>query len=464
MQPQQIRELYHFSEFRLDAKERYLWCEDEPISLTPKEFDLLFYFVENAGRVAKKEELLEAVWSDSFVEESTLARNISWLRKKLKNRKADKCIIETVPKLGYRFTAEVTRSIEDEDVLVVEEQIVQHFRGEEIITIDDGGEESEIEETEERKNKNSMPQNALSLYSSSSVSPFLLLSLALVALVGIGFAVYQNQPIINAETGGLNVKTTVTVKNITVDSSRETVDTGLKVQPGDTIRVSAMGTYDPGTGRIWTFMGDDTGGVLANHTFQNADPWSLVAWVGSETDKTDYFQVNKNPSVKVEKSGLLYLAVNDLNYNYMDNRGGIVVAVVLFRTYNIYAEDYDLKAAWGNEFVRIYKQDTLAIRGRGDVAYWEGGELYDLNGSNHELYGLLAPNINARSLIGKIGSRNPFKIGMNFPEQKMEVSGELFISVNDQIADKPGSFKNNGGEITVDVDVVRQTEAIKNPI
>lgn len=110
------------------------------------------------------------------------------------------------------------------------------------------------------------------------------------------------------------------------------------------------------------------------------------------------------------------------------------------------------------------KKDTLAIRGRGDVAYWQGGELYDLDGSDHDTFGHLAPEINARSLIGKIGNRSPFKIGTNYPLQKMNVNGGLFISVNDRIKDKPGAFNNNSGELTVDVEVVRQTETFKNPI
>ncbi len=474
METQQTRELYYFGMFRLDAAERRLWCEDEPISLTPKEFDLLYYFVEHAGSVATKNDLLDTIWSDSFVEESTLARNISWLRKKLKKGAGGKRMIETVPKHGYRFTAEVTRSAEDENVIIVEEQTVQHFRGEEIITVDDAFAERRGEWEKRKRGETEMRrledvENKLSILPNVPASPrprvpasaFLLI--ALVALVGIGFAVYRNQLQTNAEPTGLNVKATITIKNIMVDATRETVDTGLKVQPGDTIRVSAMGTLQPGNGQTWTFMGNDTDKVSVNHTFQKADPWSLVAWIGTETDKTDHFQVSKNHSVKADKSGFLYLAVNDLNNNYADNRGGITVAVVLFRTFSIYAEDNDLEAAWGTELVRIYKEDTLAIRGRGDVAYWEGGELYDLDGSDHDTFGYLAPEINARSLIGKIGSRTPFKIGMNYPPQKVDVNGGLFISVNDEIM-KPGAFKNNSSELTVDIEVVRQTEAFKNPI
>ena len=74
-------QFYHFGKFQLDVAERRLCCNHEPVLLTPKQFELLLYFVEHAGCVATKNELLDAVWADAFVEESTLARNVSWLRK-----------------------------------------------------------------------------------------------------------------------------------------------------------------------------------------------------------------------------------------------------------------------------------------------------------------------------------------------------------------------------------------------
>ncbi len=85
--------------------------------------------------MAKKSELLDAVWTDTYIEETTLARNVSWLRKKLGEFAGGEPLIETVPKIGYRFTAEVKRSERDENALIVEEQTVQYIRGEETITL-----------------------------------------------------------------------------------------------------------------------------------------------------------------------------------------------------------------------------------------------------------------------------------------------------------------------------------------
>ena len=452
---QQKRELYRFSQFRLDAAEHRLWCENELVSLTPKQFDLLFYFVENAGRVIKKSELLEAVWADAYVEETTLARNVSWLRTKLGECLSGESLIETVPKIGYRFAAEVTRDDGENDALIIEEQTVRYLRGEETMTVDD----AQLTGTGETKTTKSFAVFVL---------PILLIFLGFIA--GGGYVFYQNQQTQQAgittldQATQLNVKATVTVKNITVDATLEAAEVGLNIQPGDVVRVSAMGIHQPEAGQTWTFQGDEKGEISAKHVFQNADPWSLVAWIGTETDKTDYFQASTNPAFQANKSGSLYLAVNDLANGFADNRGGLNVAVVLYRQYNIYAEDDDTEMAWGKKLVNIDEKDTLEIRSRGNVSYWQNGELYDLDGSNHSTEGHLAPKLNARSLIGKIGDNPPFKAGTDFPPQKINDSGWLYLSVNDKIWNWAGSFKNNTGEISTDVEVIRQPEDFKNPI
>ena len=189
---QQTREIYCFDGFRLDRTERRLWFADEPISLKPKQFDLLFYFVRNAGRVATKSELLDAIWADTFVEETTLARNVSWLRNALGKYADNQSIIETVPKLGYRFTPRVTISETDEDTITVEKQTVQYIRGEEIITIDDAFAKRNGEEEKGRRGEKELSKTSPSPRLPFSRSPLLLAAIALVALAGSGF-LYWNQ-------------------------------------------------------------------------------------------------------------------------------------------------------------------------------------------------------------------------------------------------------------------------------
>jgi eukaryotic-like serine/threonine-protein kinase len=105
----QIRDLYEFARFRLDATERTLTRDGVPVPLAPKVFDTLLVLVRNSGLVLEKEELLRAIWPDSFVEESNLAQNISQLRKALGEGSVEPRLIETIPKRGYRFVAEVRK-------------------------------------------------------------------------------------------------------------------------------------------------------------------------------------------------------------------------------------------------------------------------------------------------------------------------------------------------------------------
>jgi DNA-binding winged helix-turn-helix (wHTH) protein/TolB-like protein/Tfp pilus assembly protein PilF len=104
---QQLRHLYEFGEFLLDESERCLLRKGEPVSLTPKAFDTLLVLVKHGGHVVEKDEMLKEVWPDTFVEEATLAQNIFTLRKALGQGKEGDLYIETVPKRGYRFVADV---------------------------------------------------------------------------------------------------------------------------------------------------------------------------------------------------------------------------------------------------------------------------------------------------------------------------------------------------------------------
>ncbi len=137
MEIKKINGLYDFGGFRLDTKNRLLLREDNgtQVALTLKEFEILHFLVENAGQVIKKDDLLEAIWKDTFVEEGTLTRNISRLRKTLgeANETGDK-FIETLPKRGYRFLPQVLKS--DENALIIEGQTQMRVRIEEVISTD----------------------------------------------------------------------------------------------------------------------------------------------------------------------------------------------------------------------------------------------------------------------------------------------------------------------------------------
>jgi len=98
---------YEFGPFRLDTTERVLLRDGTPVPLTPKAFELLHVLVDNSGHIVEKDELLEKVWPDAMVEEGSINRNVSTLRKALREDASEQQYIETVPKRGYRFIAPV---------------------------------------------------------------------------------------------------------------------------------------------------------------------------------------------------------------------------------------------------------------------------------------------------------------------------------------------------------------------
>lgn len=102
------RELYSFGEFTLDVADRRLSRGLESVPLAPKAHDLLVALVRKAGRLVTKQELLDVVWPDAFVEEGILSVHISGLRKALGEMAGSKSYIETVPRSGYRFAGVVT--------------------------------------------------------------------------------------------------------------------------------------------------------------------------------------------------------------------------------------------------------------------------------------------------------------------------------------------------------------------
>jgi TolB-like protein/DNA-binding winged helix-turn-helix (wHTH) protein/Flp pilus assembly protein TadD len=99
--------IYAFGPFRLDSAERLLLRHRTPIHLPPKAFDSLVVLVQNRGHLLDKDELLKMVWPNTFVEESNLVQHISMLRRALQDGRDDSQYIETVPRRGYRFIAEV---------------------------------------------------------------------------------------------------------------------------------------------------------------------------------------------------------------------------------------------------------------------------------------------------------------------------------------------------------------------
>jgi TolB-like protein/DNA-binding winged helix-turn-helix (wHTH) protein/Tfp pilus assembly protein PilF len=105
---EQVRGVKSFKAFRLDTVNHLLSRDGDRVPLSPKGFDVLAYLVEHGGQVMTQDEILEALWPETFVNPEVLRKYIQEIRKALKDRPDDPEFIETLPKRGYRFIAAVT--------------------------------------------------------------------------------------------------------------------------------------------------------------------------------------------------------------------------------------------------------------------------------------------------------------------------------------------------------------------
>src|SRR6266496_3907647 len=110
-----VKQLYEFGPFCLDSAEHTLLRDGRPIPLRPKVFDILLVLVENRGHLVDKEQLMSSVWTEQFVEEGNINKNISMLRQALGESDSGHKFIETVPKRGYRFVADVREVNDNKD-------------------------------------------------------------------------------------------------------------------------------------------------------------------------------------------------------------------------------------------------------------------------------------------------------------------------------------------------------------
>jgi DNA-binding winged helix-turn-helix (wHTH) protein/TolB-like protein/Tfp pilus assembly protein PilF len=182
MQP---RQGYEFGEFILDEAERCLLRKGQPVSLTPKAFETLLVLVRRGGHVVEKDEMLKEVWPDTFVEEATLAQNIFTLRKALGQGRDGDLYIETVPKRGYRFVADV-KALDSNGTEVVLEQ---HTRAQILIEEEEYEEESPSETAE----KNIKPQALAVTYSRQRLSRYLLIGLVVLVCTGLLFYIWRSR-------------------------------------------------------------------------------------------------------------------------------------------------------------------------------------------------------------------------------------------------------------------------------
>src|SRR5215510_3917572 len=105
-----MKRIYLFADFTLDVNDHRLLRENEEIYLQPRTFETLVYLIEHHGHLATKKELLDALWADTFVTENALSRCIKEVREALGDDAHQPRYIKTVPRLGYKFIADVAEA------------------------------------------------------------------------------------------------------------------------------------------------------------------------------------------------------------------------------------------------------------------------------------------------------------------------------------------------------------------
>ncbi len=168
--------IYEFEDFRLDAAHLMLYKSGATVSLKPKVVETLVALIERCGEVIGKDELMNRLWPDSFVEEANLSQNIYLLRKTLGNCAGGQPVIETFWRRGYRFNCKVRQSSDVEllfathtKTLVVEEE-----------TIEERSELNALSEINQQISGKSIPRNWIPIRLQSLSAKLLIGAVALI--------------------------------------------------------------------------------------------------------------------------------------------------------------------------------------------------------------------------------------------------------------------------------------------
>jgi DNA-binding winged helix-turn-helix (wHTH) protein/TolB-like protein/Flp pilus assembly protein TadD len=221
---------YEFGPYTIDAIKRILLRAGEPVPLAPKAFDTLLVLVEHRGQVLKKEELIEILWPDSFVEEGNLTYSISMLRKALGESPNERRYIVTIPGRGYKFAADVKETDGN-----ASDVIVARYRKSSLV----------IQDHEQSRVLGHKPKGLLPAHISSKRNLVLIL-LAGISIGGVGFAVYyfwqaSTSTVSTAQDLSTPINSTTRVRSIAVLPFKPLVadqrDESLELGMADTLIV-----------------------------------------------------------------------------------------------------------------------------------------------------------------------------------------------------------------------------------
>jgi DNA-binding winged helix-turn-helix (wHTH) protein/tetratricopeptide (TPR) repeat protein len=118
--------IYEFNGFRLEVGQGRLLYDGQPIQLKPKILDLLLLLIQRRGQLVIKDDLMKEIWPDTVVEENNITVSMSILRKTLGEDRGSRKFIETVPRRGYRFVADVVELVPDQITITEIRETLPH--------------------------------------------------------------------------------------------------------------------------------------------------------------------------------------------------------------------------------------------------------------------------------------------------------------------------------------------------
>ncbi|MFN2510440.1 MAG: winged helix-turn-helix domain-containing tetratricopeptide repeat protein [Pyrinomonadaceae bacterium] len=216
----QVRHLYEFGPFRLDPEKPCLWRDGEPISLTPKAVETLIVLVQQSGKLVERERLMNAIWPNTFVEDGNLNFNVSVLRKALGTDEAGEQYIQTIPRRGYRFNADVREVAEEVPALIVE----KHTRARVVIEERVFPTEPEIAVEKAALSPGPLPRKYQWVYAAGGVA--LLVAIGAVTWFLLPREVTQSQPG-GVAAQGIKAIAVLPLKPLSNEESDRTLSLGL---------------------------------------------------------------------------------------------------------------------------------------------------------------------------------------------------------------------------------------------
>jgi DNA-binding winged helix-turn-helix (wHTH) protein/Tol biopolymer transport system component len=220
------KKVISFAGFELDPSRRRLMREGKPLALNAKAFDLLVFLTENSGRVVTKDEILNAVWKDQFVEEANLTVQVSALRKALGETRGAPRFLVTVPGRGYEFIA---------DTRMGNEIVIENHRFSRVV----------IEQESEQEEKHEIPDNTPTSYFSQRLILGVAAAGILVLLAG-GTGIWFLRAVRTTDETGrprfTRLLTNADISNATLTPDSKYVVYAEREQNGETLWLKQIAT------------------------------------------------------------------------------------------------------------------------------------------------------------------------------------------------------------------------------